>query len=549
MLSAALCAAFASACTREPVPAPVALTDSPAMPTELCLAGDTRRSLEPTPPRLLTREELNNTLRDLLFDTTRPASAFPPENRTMDFENNASSHSVSPLLVKSYLLAAEEIAARAVKDHLRELVPCKVTDATADACAEHFLVTFTRRAFRRPATAAELAPLRALFAATRAESDFRTAVEWTVQAVLQSPQFLYRIEFGEPTPGESVVPLTGLELASRLSFFLWASLPDDALLLAAERGELGTAEGVAAQARRMIADPRARHAVRSFHRQWLHLDGLDALSKSSAAFPEYTPELRESWHQSVDAFVEDAFWNQGTLSALFTSPALYLDARLAALYGQPVPAGSGMHAVSADPRQRAGILTQPALMALLSTSNQGSPIKRGVFTREKILCQTLAPPPPDIPIVPPDPHPDATTRERFAEHTASAACAGCHRMIDPVGFGFERYDSLGRYREVENGKPVDSRGELSATREDAIEGPFQDAVELTTRLAHSSQVRDCVASQWYRFAMGRLEQANDLCSLREVQGRFARSKGDLKDLLVAITLTPAFRYKPAGATP
>ncbi len=544
------CAALlAFACSKEP-PTPVApLADPPAMPTDVCIAGAPASALEPSPPRLLTREEFDNTVRDLLFDTTRPAQAFPPENRTLDFENNAQSHVVNPLLVKSYLTAAEEIAERAVTQHLRELVPCKVSDATADACAQQFLTGFTRRAFRRPATQQELEPLRTLFAATRAELGFATAVNWTIQAVLQSPQFLYRTDLGEPTPGAPVVPLTGLELASRLSYFLWASMPDDALLLAAESGALSTAAGVEAQARRMLADPKAHAAVASFHRQWLHLDGLTTLSKSAQAYPKYDPALRESWRKSVDAFLEDAFWNQGTLGALFTSPTLFVDDRLAALLGLPGPAQGELHAVAADPRQRSGLLTQPALMALLSTSNQGSPIKRGVFTREKILCHVLAPPPPNIPIIPPDPLPTATTRERFAEHTANAYCASCHRMIDPVGFGFERYDGLGRYREEENGKRVDSSGELTVTREAAIEGPFQDAVELSHRLAQSTQVSDCVASQWYRFAMGRLEQAHDVCSLREVQARFARSNGDLKDLLVGITLTQAFRFKAAGGTP
>ncbi|MGQ0505334.1 MAG: DUF1592 domain-containing protein [Myxococcaceae bacterium] len=528
-----------------PKAAPVQLV-APELSADVCIFGRPAVALERTPPRLLTREELNNTVRDLLGDTTRPASTLPSENRTLDFENNADSNVVSPLLVKGYMLAAEEISERAVKDHLAQLVPCTDQD---ESCRETFLRAFTRRAFRRPATDEELTSLRALFWRAQADEDFKAAVTLTVQAVLQSPQFLYRTDFGEAASGVKIVPLTGLELATRLSFFLWASTPDEALLVAAESGALSTVEGVADQTRRLLADPRAHDSVRSFHRQWLHLDGIDSLSKNASVFPEYKATLRESWRASLDAFLEHAFWEGGTVATLFSSPRLYVDGAMAPVYGEPTPSGGSMSASPANASPRAGLLTQPALLAMLATSNQGSPVKRGVYVREKFLCQVIPPPPANISTVAPDPSPTATTRERFAQHTANAYCATCHRMIDPVGFAFESYDGLGRYRDNEHGKPLDTSGALTDTREPSIEGPVANALELSQRFAQSGQVRDCIATQWYRYAMGRAEQTNDVCSLREVQSAFARSGGNFQALLVALTTSQAFRFKPAGGAP
>jgi hypothetical protein len=166
--------------------------------------------------------------------------------------------------------------------------------------------------------------------------------------------------------------------------------------------------------------------------------------------------------------------------------------------------------------------------------------------RERILCDPLPPPPPNVDTTPPDPDPNLTTRERFAIHSASSECAMCHRRIDGIGFGFETYDALGRYRAEENGIPIDASGSIFGARDESLSAPFNGAIELTTRLARSDQVRDCIATQWYRYAFGRIESEADTCSVRQAKSRFASEGGNLRELLVGLTLTDAFRYRPEG---
>jgi hypothetical protein len=208
------------------------------------------------------------------------------------------------------------------------------------------------------------------------------------------------------------------------------------------------------------------------------------------------------------------------------------------------PPDSGFAPVNAADG-RIGLLTQPALMAMLAHSDQSGPVQRGVWVRERLLCLDVPPPPPNLNPVAPDPDPNLTTRERFAVHTSATACASCHRMIDGTGFGFENYDQLGRYRTVENGIAVNASGEMVATGEASVDGPFTGVLELSQRLAVSERAQRCFSTNWYRYAMGRVETEADGCSLQDVQKKFAATGGQFKELLVALTLTEAFRYRPA----
>ncbi len=489
------------------------------------------------PARLLTRNEYNNTVRDLLGDATRPADRFPPEPRVLGFENNSDAHRVNSLLVSRYLEAAESVSARALAERRAQLIPCDPATIGEEACGDQFLGQFATRAFRRPLTDEERTSLTSFFSGTLAKEGFGAAVEWTIQVVLQSPQFLYRVERAEHGDPH--------ELASRLSYFLWSSMPDDALLEAARTGELATEAGLEQQARRMLKDPKAIDTVQSFFRQWLHLDGMEKLEKNTTAHPEFVDGVAPAWRRGLELFIEDSVWNgEGTLEALFTSPALFVDEHTAPIYGMELPTGTGPFArMEMSVTERRGLLTQPGLLAALAGPYDSSPVQRGVFVRERFLCEALPAPPANISIVPPDPDPNSTTRERFSQHTADPTCAGCHQLIDPVGFGFEQYDALGRFRAAENGKPIDASGEVTGVRDPALAGPFNGAAELSERFARSPLVRDCVATQWYRYAAGRLEATEDGCSLRDVKLHFARSGGDFRELLVAIIQTPAFRTR------
>lgn len=506
---------------------------APHDPLEACAAP----AHATAPLRLLTRSEYDNSVRDLLGDDSHPSRNFPPEPEVGGFDNNASSHLANPLLVEQLTLAARELAARAAEERLDELAPCPPPDSP-DACAERFITRFGRRAFRRPLQAEEYWAFFKLYRKAEPTLGHRGAVALVIEATLLSPQFLYRVEAPLGPSGDSpTLPLGPYELASRLSYFLWGSLPDDELLDAAERDALD-AEGLEAQARRMLADPRARARVREFHAAWLGLGRFETVVRAGVS-----TELNESWRRSLLAFTDEVFWSEGaTVSDLFTSSAVYVDAAMADLYGVEAPAGAELARVELEP-ERAGLLTQPGLLAMLAHSEQSSPIQRGVFVREHVLCRPVPAPPPTVDNTPPDPDPTATTRERFAVHTANPNCATCHRLIDPVGFGFEHFDQLGRYRETENGAPVDATGELVNAPDPALEGPFDGAAELGARLARSTAPLECLSRYWYRFALGRMDGKEDACTTEGVAEVVQEAGGRLEDLLITLVRSKAFRTR------
>lgn len=495
------------------------------------------------PLRLLTRSEYDNTIRDLLGDDSAPSRAFPPEPNVGGFDNNAESHLANPLLVEQLTSAARELSQRAVRDHLDTLAPCP-NAADADDCVDDFLGRFGKRAFRRPLTASERTSFLTLYRKAAPTLGYEAAIGLLIEAFLQSPQFLYRVEAplqADVASAEAPLPLGPYELASRLAYFLWGSMPDDELLAAAEEGRLGTADELEAQARRLLADPRARAQVSRFHERWLGLSRFETVVRDTNEVP--SERVNESWRRSLLAFVDDVFWSEdGTLADLFTSPVVFVDDTLAELYGLSAGEGSELLPVTLEDA-RAGLLTQPGLMAMLAHPNQSSPIHRGVFVREHILCRPVPAPPPSVNNTPPDPDPNATTRERFAVHTKDPACATCHQLIDPLGFGFEQFDELGRYRDEENGHPVDASGEVRHAPDPNLDGPFHGAAELGRRLADSSAPGQCLSRYWYRFALGRMDSAEDACTTEGIAQSLERAGGRLEEILIALVRSDAFRQR------
>jgi hypothetical protein len=490
------------------------------------------------PVRRMTRAEYNNTVRDLLGDDTKPAQGFALEEEALGFNNNAANLVTSAALAEKYMLAAEGIAQRATAPG-SDRIGCDPVALGNEACAQQFIATFGKRAFRRPLSADETTLFAAQFAAGLADGDFVNGIQMVIETALQSPAFLYRVELGvAPVSGDAAVRLTDWETASRLSYLLWGSMPDEALFVAAEQGKLTAREDIEAQARRMLQDPKAHDAVATFHEQWLDYDRI---------FPEWSAEIGPLMREETRLFLDDAvFGDGGGLSYLLSSPSTFLDAKLAAFYGVPAPAGSGFVRTTLDATQRAGVLTLGSLLTINAHSNQTSPVHRGKMVRELLLCDLIPPPPPDVMIKAPEPDPNSTTRERFAQHSAEPACKGCHVLMDPLGFGFENYDGMGRYRAVENGLAIDATGELTGTD---VDGAFTGAVGLAGKLATSKEVQSCYATQWFRFAYGRGENTSDACSLSTLTTRLAGANGDIKELLVALTQTDAFLYRPAGGMP
>ncbi len=489
-----------------------------------------------TPLRLLTRAEYDNTVRDLLGDTSRPARDFPREPMVQGLDNDATISRVSGEHLARYLEASEALAADTVAHRRARLVPCGTLD---QACGEQFIATTGLRAFRRPLTADDRANLNTLFSATLSTEGFEGAVELTLQAMLQSPQFLYRDEQAlAPVPMPRVT-LSGHELASRLSYFLWATMPDDELLEAAANGVLDTPEGLRAQAQRLLAHPRAMDGLTRFFSLWLALDAVEATEKNVAVYPEYSPALARAWRTSLELYVRDVLETRGTLAGLLTSSVLFSNDTMT-MYGPAAPSPAFVRS-ELGTGQRAGLLTQPGFLAYKAMPDGSSPVRRGIFVLEKLMCEPPPPPPAGANITPPNPSTSATTRERFSQHSTDPGCTGCHQFIDPVGFTFEHYDGLGRWRDTENGHPIDSSGGVRVSQDETLIGDVASVIELSQKLAQSRRVHDCVTKEFYRYALGRPLNAADTCTVTQVGDRFMASGGDFKTLMLAIVEADAFR--------
>jgi len=509
--------------------------------------------ITPSPLRRLTRFEYANTVRYLLGVDSSPANDLPADEITDGFDNNSGVLTVSSLHAEKYVLVSETLAKAAVAN-LSALTTCDTSAKGEDACALEFARSFGRRAFRRPTTSTDEQLLMAAYSAGRTGGSYAEGIEVMIGAALQSVHFLYRLELTPPADtAAQLVPLGPYEMATRLSYLIWSAGPDDALLDAAAGGKLATRAGVAAQARTMLQDPKARPAIVNFYNEWVGTYRLDSLTRSSTLFPSYSTAMRDAMAQELPAFVQYVLWTgDHRLDTLLRSPVAFVTAPLAPIYGVAAPAGSSttpQMVTPPDSQGRSGILTQAGFLAVQAHPDQTSPVLRGKFVRSKLMCQPPSPPPPDVNVTPPDVMAGGTARQRFSAHlTAGTSCNGCHVLMDPIGLAFENFDALGQYRTTEAGQTIDASGNIIAANDPNLNGTFNGVRELATKLAASDQVRDCVATQWFRFAAGRGEGDADACSLGTLQEAFAASGGDLTELVVATTQTDAFWYR-APITP
>lgn len=490
------------------------------------------------PLRRLTREQYDNSVRDLLGTFGQATLSLSADEKLAAFFSNSVSP-VTRLSVEQYADAAEGVARSAVDKDVVALAGCGAAEQNA-TCADTFIQSFGRRTFRRPLAPEEAQRYRSLFEQHQARG-FAEAIRLIVQTMLQSPNFVYHLELTPAPSGAGVTPLGGYEVAARLSFALWNTAPDLELLDAAAAGKLDAKEGLLAQAQRLLASDRARDALSSFHLQWLGLDNVAEVAKDSALFPAFTPALSSAMREETVRFADFVIRRgDGRLQTLLSAPFTVASSELLALYGTTAaPAADGT--VALDPTQRAGLLTQGAFLAAHSHANQTSPVHRGLAVRKNLLCTDLPDPPMNVDNTPPEPDPSATTRQRFEQHRADPSCFGCHQLLDPIGVGFEQYDAIGRFRGDENGMAIDAAGEL--VNAGVSSGAFTGAVELAKRLATSPEVRECVKKQWFRFSLGRLEGADDACSMKNLGEQFAASDYDVKSLLLALVTSDAFRYR------
>ncbi len=507
-----------------------------------------------SPLRRLTRFELNNTFRDIFGDDTQPANSIPSEELGNGFGNDAAAQSTSSLYVSQYKTMAAAVADRALANaaFVKQYASCLAaanSSATEDSCVNQVITALAPRLYRRPLTAAETGELTQLYKALRPSStSFTAALSGLIATVLQSPDFLYRVEFGDgSTAKNNVVRLSGYEMASRLSYLFWGSVPDAALLKAAADNQLTTPAQIKAQAERLLADPKAKDVIHHFFDQYLPISDLASLERDKNLFPTFTPAIGKLMYQETHEFLDYLLFGEGSgnWGSAFNAGYTFVNEDLAKFYGIDGVKGDAFQKVAVDPSQRIGLLTQGGFLAGTTHSSVTSPVYRGSFVVQKLLCQTIPLPTGDIAakaIAPTDT--DGTTaRERFTQHSADPVCASCHKRMDPIGLSFENYDPVGLYRTQENGKTIDASGALPAGIDNA--GTAANAVELSKRIAASADTQKCFASKWMTYAYGKAITAKDSCSTSSLLQAYQDSGYNVRKMLIALTQTDAFMYRPA----
>jgi hypothetical protein len=627
---------------------------------------DTEVDPGPAVVRRLTNLEYLNSIRDVLgVDAYDLAGRLPEESRVDGFRNAASALTASGPLVDQYRQIAVRVAGRLEgTGWLDDLAGCELGDA---ACEREVVERYGGLFFRRPVTQEEVRRYGRLFRVVEGEGDdFERGARLVVEAMLQSPQFLYRLETrsqvevaqrhveageltidglaglrdgqvqpdsdvslttehdfeigeyrvsvlaggegstltltvgehdetwtlendavapqtmvfdvvepgrrqlevqfehagsGSPTVAglditgpldaspeigvvdehDDVRPVSDVEMASRLSYFIWHSAPDRQLLDAARRGELHSDEQLREQVRRMLEDPRARRAFRSYISEWLHLDYLDTAERDPALYPRFDRELVAEMKAETLQLFEHVAWDaEADMTSVFVAERTWAGPRLAELYGLP-ERGDGVSEYDLSAMdERGGLLTQAGLLTVTTPNDVTSPVRRGLFVRTHLMCQPVAPPPPDLVTSPPRVDTSAPKRELFEQHSQSPACAGCHAKMDPIGFGFEHYDAIGGWRSHDlSGSEVTDLSYLkNGERIDHFAGP----TELAEILAESETVESCMVQKVYQYATGRPPETSDACDLRDVRERFRQEGRSYQALVEAVVLSDAFRH-------
>ncbi len=503
-------------------------------------AGPATRAL-----RRLTHAQYNNTMRDLLGDSSRLADSFPPEDFIGGFRNQYPGQNASPMLTESYSVAAEKLARQAFRTgDSRGLVPCKPTAVADVACRDRFLKEFGRRAFRRPLTAGELARYQKLFAS---EKTFYGGAQLALEAMLQSPAFLMRVEHGRDAS------LQGYEVASKIAYAIWNSTPDEALLNAAAKGELATPAGVERETRRLLSSEKAQDSVREFLTDWLRLDRLNGTIRERRSYPLFTPELTLAMAEESRRLAEALIWKRGNFMEFFSANYSYLNSDLARLYGVNSSASEYVRVELPANTERAGILGHASFLTATSKPAETSPTARGLFVREQFLCQEVPQPPPGVStnLPPVSKEKPVTTRERLKIHLSSPSCASCHSLIDPIGFGMEKFDAIGARREklhvvvqperqskeqaVSFDLDLDTSGWVAGlVGTEGNSAAFQSPRELGKILASSAQCQECVVKQVFRYLMGRHESAADHFAIERAAQEFRASGFQFQELLVSL---------------
>ncbi len=501
--------------------------------------------LSPAPATLkrLTRTQYANAIYDLISPDIAVPIALEPDVETDGLKAiGAGTATVSNRGAEQYERAAYDIAEQTVSSKpLRDgVVPCNPTSTDDAECLKRFVEDFGARAWRRPLTQDEVQRYVTVGVQAATELDsFDGGVEFALAGLLQSPHFLFRVEVGKPDAGKpGLRKYSAFELASRLSFFLWNTIPDDALRKAAESGEISTASGLAKQTDRLLASPRARAAVRNLFTELYGLHKLDDLVKDGEIFRSMSADLGGFAREQTLLTLEDLIFEQrGDFRELFTSRRTFVNRKLASLYGIPAPKLEGFADTELPKNSaRVGLLGHASVLALHAHPVSTSATLRGKFVRTVLLCGDIPPPPANVDTSLPEPSgARPTLRDRITEHLTNPSCSNCHNTMDPIGLGLENFDGIGQYRVRENGERIDASGDLDGT-------PFRNAKELGEAIASHPNLSQCVARNVFRYANGRVETLVERATIKALAAEFEYSDFDLVTLLRAVALNDSFRY-------
>jgi hypothetical protein len=492
-------------------------------------------------PRL-SQTQYRNAIEDVFGkEITLPSRLEPDVSVDGLIAIGSSQTSISARGVEQYETAAYGIAEQAMQagEARESLIPCEPSAQVDSSCASESLRALGRRLWRRPLDKVELETLTQISDdAATALGDFHEGLAFGIAAILQSPNFLFRAELGETDPDvPGTLRYTNYEMASRLAFFLWNSLPDEELLTAAQRGDLHDDDKLAAQVDRMLAAPEARHALRNFFSELYSLYNLDDLNKDTTEFVNMNADVGPSAREETLMTIEDhVFDEKEDFRDLFTTNKTFLNRQLAAIYNVPAPQREGFGAFYWPPgNARSGLLTQVSILAGNSHPIDSSATVRGKFVRKILLCFVIIPPPVDVNVALPEPSPGALTlRQRLEAHVVDPSCAGCHQNMDPIGLGLENFDALGQFRTTENGAPIDASGDLDGEI-------FATPPALGQALAKHPNLPDCLTKNLYRYATNHLETGDERALVEHLQERFALRDYRVLELMRDVVMSPGFR--------
>jgi hypothetical protein len=481
--------------------------------------------------RRLNRAEYNNTIRDLIGIDFKPAKDFPTDDVGYGFDNIGDVLSLPPLLMEKYLAAAEKIITEAWKrpDVRSRLVPRAPRQRGA---LNQGLRDFATRAYRRPATDDEVRRLARFIAIARNQGDAPdVGVKLALQAALVSPNFLFRVE--RDPPGKDG-PISQWELASRLSYFLWSSMPDNELFRLAREGKLHEPEVLEAQVKRMLADHKARALAENFAAQWLNLRNLDSFNPDPKRFPTFTPALRQAMVRETETFFLHVVRQDYSVLDFLDADYTFVNEQLARHYGLKDVRGPAFRKVSLAGTPRGGVLTHASVLAVTSNPTRTSPVKRGKWILENILGTPPPPPAPDAGELKED-EVKGTLRQQMEQHRKNPACANCHARMDPLGFGFENFDAIGAWRDRDGQHAVDASGLLPDGSK------FTGPAELRKILiGKKDQFVRCLAEKLLTYALGRGTERTDRCFIEEIAKNTAKKDYRFTALVVEVVKCDAF---------